>query len=317
MSSIGTDGTSSPIIEVIEVDQCFRTGFWLNRVQILHKIDLRVPRKSITGFLGANGAGKTTLINLIVGLRRPTRGTVRVCGYEATTPEARSRLGYLPERPYFYDHLTGEGLLNYFGTLAGMRKQEIRARTPEVLAHVGMEHARRLELRRYSKGMLQRIGIAQALLHDPELLILDEPMSGLDPTGRKEMRELILRLAAEGRTIFFSSHVIPDVEAICDQVALIEKGKLVNCGPIGQFLARGPLQTEIAFSNLEIAKAKEIPELTTMREIPDGVRATVSSQDSAHSALEQLIAKKARILWITPIRPSLEDFFGKGGPHVS
>ena len=213
MSSIGTDGTSDPIIEVIEVDQCFRTGFWLSRVQILHKIALKVPRKSITGFLGANGAGKTTLINLIVGLRRPTCGTVRVCGYEATTPEARSRLGYLPERPYFYDHLTGEGLLNYFGTLAGMRKQEIRTRIPEVLTQVGMEHARRLELRRYSKGMLQRIGIAQALLHDPELLILDEPMSGLDPTGRKEIRELILRLAAEGRTIFFSSHVIPDVEA--------------------------------------------------------------------------------------------------------
>ncbi|MGZ3689225.1 MAG: ABC transporter ATP-binding protein [Bdellovibrionota bacterium] len=296
------------ILEINGVNQVFRSGFWMRRVQVLFDVHLKVPEKSIFGFLGANGAGKTTLIHLITGLREPTSGTVRVAGFDAHSREARSKIGYLPERPYFYEHLTGEGLLRYFGTISGMNSSRLQSRIPKVLSVVGMKEARRVELRKYSKGMLQRIGIAQAILHDPEFLVLDEPMSGLDPLGRKEIRELISQLAGEGRTVFFSSHVIPDVEAICDQVALIQKGKLLGCGPIGGFLAEGPLQTEVAFTGITAEKARELG-IAAPREIPDGVRATLSGQTEVGSVLLKLLQAKAQVLWVTPIRPSLESYF--------
>jgi len=190
-------------VDIQHVDQVFRTGFWMRPTQILFDINIKIPPKGIIGFLGPNGAGKTTLIHLIVGIRKPTRGQIQVCGHFAGTKAARANIGYLPERPYFHEHLTGEGILKYFGSLSGMSNKNIQSRLPEVLQQVGLEHARHLALRSYSKGMLQRIGIAQALIHDPEVLILDEPMSGLDPIGRKSMRELIIHLASEGRTVFF------------------------------------------------------------------------------------------------------------------
>ncbi len=298
------------LLEVANVDQFFRTGFWMKRVQILHGISLGVRRGSICGFLGANGAGKTTLIHLIVGLRKPTAGNVRVCGFDAASPEARSRIGYLPERPYFHEHLSGEDFLTYFGQLSGMTRNDIRKRIPEVLAAVGLSHARELELRRYSKGMLQRVGIAQAILHEPEFLVLDEPMSGLDPVGRKEMRELIATLAAKGHTVFFSSHVIPDVEAVCDDVVIIQKGRVLGNGPIGRFLAQGPVQTEIAFAGLGAETAARIPELAPAQPIRDGMRMVLSGQDEVTTAVRKLIEAGGKILWVTPIRPTLESMFG-------
>lgn len=297
------------ILEISNVHQKFRSGFWMTQAHVLKDVSLSVPEKSVFGFLGANGAGKTTLIHLIVGLRKPTEGTVRLKGVDTFEAAARAKIGYLPERPYFHEHLTGEGVLKYFGALSGMPSSHVMDRIPKVLAAVNMSHARHLELRRYSKGMLQRIGIAQAILHDPEFLVLDEPMSGLDPVGRKEMRELIVNLASEGRTIFFTSHVISDVEAICDQVALIQKGKMIGCGPIGKFLSQGPLATEIAFSGVTPDRAKAIQEFVQFREISDGIRATVSGQDAVTEALKKLMQMDAKILWVNPIRPSLENFF--------
>lgn len=297
------------VLEAVGVDQYFRSGFWLKRVQVLQGVNLIVPEKSVFGFLGANGAGKTTLIHLITGLRKPTSGHVKVFGFEASSIEAKAKIGYLPERPYFYEHLTGEGVLSYFGALAGMSSSHIKSRIPAVLASVGMTDARKIELKKYSKGMLQRIGIAQALIHDPEFLVLDEPMSGLDPLGRKEIRELILQLSQEGRTIFFSSHVIPDVEAICDQVALIQKGKLLGCGPIGQFLAQGPLQTEIGFQDASITGLSKWKEFVSIREMSNGYRAIVSGQEAVSQVLAKLLKHKAQILWVNPIRSSLEDLF--------
>jgi ABC-2 type transport system ATP-binding protein len=297
------------ILEVTNVHQKFRSGFWMTQAHVLKDVSLNVPEKSVFGFLGANGAGKTTLIHLLVGLRKPTAGSVKLRGVPTYEPAARARIGYLPERPYFHEHLTGEGVLKYFGALSGMPSSQVMDRIPKVLATVNMSHARHLELRRYSKGMLQRIGIAQAILHDPEFLVLDEPMSGLDPVGRKEMRELIVSLASEGRTVFFSTHVIPDVEAICDQVALIQKGQLIGCGPIGKFLSQGPLSTEIAFSGISSERAKSIEQFMQLREISDGIRATVSGQDAVTDALKKLMQMDAKILWVNPIRPSLETFF--------
>lgn len=299
------------ILEVTSVSQAFRSGFWMKRTPVLHDISMSVPERSIFGFLGANGAGKTTLIHLITGLRRPVRGSVKISGWDSSSAEARARIGYLPERPYFHEHLTGERFLNYFGALSGMKRALILDRIPVVLSAVGMTSARKVELRRYSKGMLQRIGIAQALLHDPEFLVLDEPMSGLDPLGRKEMRELILKLSSEGRTVFFSSHVISDVEAICDQVALIQKGRLIGSGPINQFLAQGPVQTEIAFSGLSLGRAQEIHEFSSTRQIPDAVRGVVPTQESVNPVLKKLLDLGAQVHWVNPIRPSLEDLFGQ------
>jgi len=300
------------ILQIESVGKIFRTGFFLKPVQVLYGISLAVKAGSVFGFLGANGAGKTTLIHLIAGIKNPSKGAIKIKGFTATSLEAKMRTGYLPERPYFHDHLTGEGLLRYFGVLSGMPQTKLKSRISEVLEIVGMSHAKKFELKKYSKGMLQRIGIAQAILHDPELLVLDEPMSGLDPLGRKEMRELILRLAGEGRTIFFSSHVIPDVEAICDEVGIIHKGKLVGCGAIGNFLAKGPIQTEIAFSGITKEQASSIKEFDSFREMPDGIRALVPGQDAATAVLSKLLGQGAKILWVTPVRPSLELLFEQG-----
>jgi ABC-2 type transport system ATP-binding protein len=302
----------SALLELSEVRQSFRTGFWMSQVEILKGISLSIQEKTIFGFLGPNGAGKTTLIHLIVGLRRPTSGSLRLKGVDCFEAGARARVGYLPERPYFHEHLTGEGLLRYFGALSGMKRPALVSRIPKVLSAVGLSHAGKTELRRYSKGMLQRIGIAQAILHDPEFLVLDEPMSGLDPLGRKEMRELIQNLANEGRTIFFSTHVIPDVEAICDQFALIQKGKLVGSGPISQFLASGETQMEVAFAGLAPDRARAIPGFASLREIPEGFRGVVPSQGKINDVLGELMKAGSQILWVNPLRPSLENFFEKG-----
>jgi ABC-2 type transport system ATP-binding protein len=296
------------LMEIKGIEQKFRTGFWMTHVQILHDVNLTVPEKSIFGFLGANGAGKTTLINLIVGLRSPTAGEIRIRGDISSSSKARARMGYLPERPYFYEHLTGEQFLNYFGTLSGMTRNSIKARIPVAVSRVGMSAGRKIELRKYSKGMLQRIGIAQAILHEPEFLVLDEPMSGLDPIGRKEMRELIIGLAQEGKTIFFSTHVIPDVEAICDQVALIQKGRIKGCGPIKGFLAQGEDETEIVFSGKSKDEISKLGLFTTIREIPDGLKVQLLTRD-ANKAIAKLVQLEASLLWVNPIRPSLESYF--------
>ena len=301
----------SDVVTTEKVDQIFRSGFWMKKIQVLHSIDLSIPEGTVFGFLGANGAGKTTLIQLIVGLREPTAGRVRVSGHAATSREARRKIGYLPERPYFYEHLTGEALLKYFGTLSGMKSSALKDRIAKVLAEVGMAHAGKTELRKYSKGMLQRIGIAQAILHEPPFLVLDEPMSGLDPIGRKEMRELIGRLSAAGHTIFFSTHVIPDVEAICDQVALIQKGRMIGSGPIGHFLNDGgrSAQTEIICSGLDVARARRLPGAVAARAIPEGVRLTVEGREGLNRSLAALVEAQASVVSVTPVRPSLESFF--------
>lgn len=299
------------ILEIENVKQSFRVGFWMKQVEILHGVSFEVPRNSIFGFLGPNGAGKTTLIHLITGLRTPKAGSVRVAGHVASSREARSKIGYLPERPYFHEHLTGEGFLLFMGYLAGLSRDYILSQIPDVLMQVGLSHARHVELKRYSKGMLQRVGIAQAILSGPDLLVLDEPMSGLDPIGRKEIRELIVRLRDEGRSIFFSTHIIPDVEAICDQVAVIQKGKLVGCGPIGKFLSQGPVQTEIGFSGVDEKVAKSCVGGSQVTILPEGFKTVISELNQVNGTLQKLIEARASIMWVNPLRPSLESIFGK------
>lgn len=240
--------TQSALLTLENIDHSFRSGrrsgrkderrtglanlLSLGTVQVLHQVSFEVPRGSVFGFVGANGAGKTTLISLMAGIRRPTKGRIwlNIQGkrFQAHEAAAKQKVGFLPERPYFPEHLTGEGLLRYLGTLSGLSGGRLSSRIDWALKRVGMEHARDRELRKYSKGMLQRVGIAQAILHEPEFLLLDEPMSGLDPSGRKEIRELLTQLHREGHTIFFSSHALEDVDALCDRRVTLEQGRILE-----------------------------------------------------------------------------------------
>jgi len=315
------NNTRKNSVEIKNVVQQFRAGFWLKRVEVLHGITLNIPAESVTGILGPNGAGKTTLIQLMTGLRPPTQGTVKICGYDAMSAEAHTRIGYMPERPYFHEHLTGRGLMHLMGKLSGMTFAQVEQRVPVVAEMVRMSHAVDLELRNYSKGMLQRIGIAQAILHDPEVVIFDEPMSGLDPLGRKEMRDLIKTLGKEGKTVIFSSHLIQDVEAVCNQVVVIKKGNLVGAGWIGDFLKSKEVKTELAFSGIKKEDAeKAVRGAGELSEIPEGHHLYLSGQQEVSRVLLKLIELKANILWVQPVRPSLEDLLlessSEGGLHL-
>lgn len=298
------------MLKISNVRYRYRSGFWLKPADALKGVSFEVPRGSIFGFLGANGAGKTTLIQLITGLRQPSSGQIEVMGLPAGSLEARSRIGYLPERPYFYDHLTGDGLLQYFGKLSGMSSNEIAVRSEKVLATVGMTHARGKLLRSYSKGMLQRIGIAQAILHGPDLLILDEPMSGLDPIGRREIRELIRTLAREGKTIFFSSHVIPDVETICDHAALISHGKLVKHGALSEFFKDDQVGYELLVDSGPAEKLNGIAGVSDVQIQGSGqIRLTIPEQQHVNAIVETAMSRGFRLREFGPKRVSLEDFF--------
>lgn len=297
------------LLSIENVEQIYRSGFLMKKAAVLRDVSLAVPEKSVFGFLGANGAGKTTLIHLICGIRRPVAGEVKIDGHPAHSIEARRLIGYLPERPYFQEHLTGEELLTYLGSLSGMSSKEIRSRSAWALEKVGLKKAARLRLRTYSKGMLQRVGIAQAILHDPRLIVLDEPMSGLDPVGRQEIRELIQSLAADGHTIFFSTHVVPDVEAICTRIALIQTGKIIRQGTIAELVERSSVRTEIAYAGSV--------ELEGAIEGPGGIRSITVPTEKTDETLRRILKDKGSVRKVLPIRPSLESMlFGMESGHA-
>jgi ABC-2 type transport system ATP-binding protein len=237
---------------VIHVEGLFKsypTGFWRRPVAVLSDLSFSVGRNEIVGFLGPNGAGKTTAIKILNGLAMPDSGKVSVFGEDAgRRPASRRRIGFMPEHPYFYEYLTGEEFLRLCGRLYGMPGDAIVSRSRELLVRVGLDGAGRTAIRKYSKGMMQRLGLAQALLHDPELVVLDEPMSGLDPLGRMEVRNLIRDLRAAGKTVFFSSHIISDVEALCDRVIIIHKGIKVAEGSVEGLMGRQVQYVEVVFS---------------------------------------------------------------------
>src|SRR5438270_87282 len=221
-----------------ELTKDYAIGFWRKRpYRALDRLTLDVEPGEVFGFLGPNGAGKTTTLKLLMQLVYPTSGRAEILGRPLGDLEAKRRIGYLPEHPYFYDYLTAEELLRYFAELFGIRGAERRTRVNALLDEVGIGAERRLQLRKFSKGMLQRVGIAQALINEPRLVILDEPMSGLDPLGRRDVRRLILSLRDRGCTVFFSSHVLSDAEALCSRVAILGKGRLVAGGKLAEMLA--------------------------------------------------------------------------------
>jgi ABC-2 type transport system ATP-binding protein len=298
-------------VQTEQLSKIFRVGFWGKRVTAVESLNLEVRPGEVFGFLGPNGAGKTTTLKMLMGLIYPTSGKARLFGRDLGDPQTKARLGFLPESPYFYDYLTSREFLGFYGHLFGLWGAVLDRRIDELLELVGMTHAKDLQLRKFSKGMLQRVGVAQALINDPELVVLDEPMSGLDPIGRKEVRDLILRLKESGKTVLFSSHILHDAEVLCDRVAMILKGRLVACGRVNDLLDQG------ANHQVELIVDGLTPEgLDHMRPLADKVvmqgdrmLVVLKSQQRVGGALEIIRAAKANLISLNPQKGSLEDLF--------
>jgi ABC-2 type transport system ATP-binding protein len=301
-----------PALATYELTKDFAVGFWRKRpYRALDRLTLDVAAGEVFGFLGPNGAGKTTTLKLLMQLVFPTSGRAEILGRPLGDLSVKRRIGYLPENPYFYDYLTAEELLTYFAGLFGFSAVECRARASRLLDEVGIGAERRLQLRKFSKGMLQRVGIAQALLNDPELVIFDEPMSGLDPLGRREVRALILALRDRGCTVFFSSHVLSDAEALCSRVAILAKGRLVAAGKLTEMVPFRASGWELVVSNLSQTMLDAIaPRLTTSIRLGEGrYTLDVPLEPPPEALLGELTAAGAELISLNPIRQTLEDFF--------
>jgi ABC-2 type transport system ATP-binding protein len=297
-----------PAIEILGLEKTYKVGFWRKRPKrALHPLHLTVEEGEIFGFLGPNGAGKTTTLKLLMGLVFPTAGTARLLGRDWTDPEVKAQIGFLPEQPYFYDYLTAHELLDYYGQLSGVPGKDRKRRIDEVLQRVGLTDVKGVQLRKFSKGMLQRVGIAQAILHDPKLVFFDEPMSGLDPMGRREVRDLMEQLKHEGKTVFFSTHILSDAEALCDRVAIIHQGELKGVGAVADLTSSVVGKVEVIWQGTQVpASMKALG--AECHVTGDTVRAVLaeSQQDAAIDALRR---ERIRLIAITPVRTSLEQYF--------
>ena len=297
-----------------ELTKHYRVGFWRPRPYVaLDRVSLEVRRGEVFGFLGPNGAGKTTMLKLLMQLIFPTAGSAEILDRPIGDLDVRRRIGYLPENPVFYDNLSAEELLGYFASLFGYARAERRARVSRLLDEVGIGSERRLQLRKYSKGMVQRVGLAQALLNDPEVVFLDEPMSGLDPLGRREVRDIILRLRDRGATVFFSSHILSDAESLCSSVAIVAAGRLVAQGSVADIVPFRIREWELIVSDLpEAVVAGFGPRVGRLTALGDGRYQVLVSGDTApESLIADLSAAGGRLVSLTPIRQTLEDFFVK------
>jgi ABC-2 type transport system ATP-binding protein len=297
---------SAPAIELQALEKRFRVSLGVGRRTALNKLSLSVQPGEIYGFLGPNGAGKTTSIKILTSLLRADGGSARVFGENPGLSSTRRRIGFLPESPVFYDHLTGREFLHFCGRLCGMDGEAVRRRAGELLERVGLGHAADLQIRRYSKGMNQRVGIAQALIHDPELVILDEPMSGLDPMGRADIRDLIVHLRKQGKTVFFSTHIIPDVEIICDRIGLVNRGRTISEGSVQQLLETARSSTTEVLvqglaAGLPLPMAQEVPASVNHRLF------TVDSDEHLRDLLGTILSQRGQVVAVTPRRETLEE----------
>ena len=295
-----------------ELSKDYSVGFWRKRpYRALDRLSLEVEPGEVFGFLGPNGAGKTTTLKLLMQLVYPTSGRAEIFGRPVGESAVKRRLGYLPENPYFYDYLSAEELLTYFAGLFGYGPAERRARASRLLDDVGIGRERRLQLRKFSKGMLQRVGIAQALINDPELVIFDEPMSGLDPLGRREVRSLILRLRDRGCTVFFSSHVLSDAEALCSRVAILAKGRLMKSGRLAEMLDLQAQGWELVVDSVTDGLARTLESRARrITKISDG-RYTVELplDQPPDRVVPEIAAAGGTVVSLNPLRETLEDLF--------
>ena len=295
-------------IEILGLEKTYSIGFWRKRPKhALRPLNLKVEEGEIFGFLGPNGAGKTTTLKLLMGLIFPTAGSARILGMELDDPRMKAQIGFLPEQPYFYDYLTARELLEYYGQLSGVEAKLRSSRVNEVLHRVGLPDVGGVQLRKFSKGMLQRVGIAQAILHDPKVVFFDEPMSGLDPMGRREVRDLMEQLKVEGKTVFFSTHILSDAEALCDRVAIIHQGELRGVGAVADLTSSVHGKVEVVWQGTVVPASLRAlgAECHVTR---DTVRAMLSEANQ-DAAIEALRRERLRLVSVTPVRTSLEDYY--------
>jgi ABC-2 type transport system ATP-binding protein len=295
-------------IEILGLEKTYSVGFWRKRPKrALCPLHLTVEPGETFGFLGPNGAGKTTTLKLLMGLVFPTGGSARILGMDIQDPRMKAQIGFLPEQPYFYDYLTARELLDYYGSLSGVPAKQRSSRVSEVLERVGLRESSAVQLRRFSKGMLQRVGIAQAILHNPKVVFLDEPMSGLDPMGRREVRDLIEQLKREGKTVFFSTHILSDAEALCDRVAIMHLGQLRKIGVVSDLISgvRGRVEMVWRGASVSPALAKMAEESHVSGQT---VRAIVR-EENQEAAIDLLRREGLSLVSLVPVRASLEDYF--------
>jgi ABC-2 type transport system ATP-binding protein len=304
------------IIEIENLSKDYEVGFWRKkRVRALDNLNLQVEGGQIFGFLGGNGAGKTTTIKILMSLLFQTTGTARILGSDISDVKMRSRIGYCPENPYFYDYLKARELMNYFGELFGLDTRRRNQKTEELLTKVGLDEKDwNKQLRKFSKGMLQRVGLAQALINEPEIIFLDEPMSGLDPIGRREIRELIAELRAHGTTVFMSTHILSDIEALCDRVAILRKGKLAATGNLDELLSqsgeaqvyevnvKGVSATALENDLIQIAGA-------TISAKPNGATIQITNEKDIDKILPFIRSSGGTLASVQPVKQSLEELF--------
>jgi ABC-2 type transport system ATP-binding protein len=302
----------SVVLSVDQLAKTFRKPFTTSRrkVEAVRGISLSVERGQIFGFLGPNGAGKTTTIKMLTGLITPTSGRATILGKDVPSPEAMGSVGFLPENPYVYPYLTPREFVSLCGRLNGMGGADFQKKVERVIDRVGIGYAIDRPVRALSKGMLQRTGLAAALVHDPELLILDEPMSGLDPVGRKEVRDLIVEEAHAKKTIFFSSHILSDVEMLCDAVCILRKGEVVANGTISELLDKGVRRSEITLTGAPDDMADEVAKLATQTQrVGKTLVVEVQGDDAVQGVLARALDRGVRIESVTPKRETLEDIF--------
>ena len=308
----GAASMADTVIEAQNLAKTFRTGLRRKHVKAVADITFSVNRGEIFGFIGPNGAGKTTTLKMLMGLVAPSQGAAKVLGEPVPSIAAKKRVGYLPESPYFYEYLTPEEFLDFVGSLFGLDRATCRKRRDHWIDRLNLNHARGRALRKFSKGMLQRVGIAQALMGDPELVILDEPMTGLDPMGRREVRDLIVELGKDGKTVFFSTHILPDVEQTCDRVAIVAGGRLQACGPLGDLMDTHASEKgahEVAVVPPADADMPDLPQGSDAHAASDGLRLTIPGHADLNAVVQTLIQSGAKLLSIAPQKPSLEELF--------
>jgi ABC-2 type transport system ATP-binding protein len=304
----------SQIVEISNLTKDYEVGFWRKRkVRALDGLSLTVNRGEIFGFLGANGAGKTTTLKLLMTLIFPTAGHARILGSDISDTSMHSRIGYLPENPYFYDYLTAMEFLNFCGQIFGFSKSEQKKRSKSLLKRVNLNEAKwNTQLRKFSKGMLQRVGLAQALINDPEVVFLDEPMSGLDPIGRREVRDLISTLRQEGKTVFMCSHILSDIEVLCDRIAILKSGRLAHVGYLSdlQKQVAGCDILEVIVSGTDAAALKPyLPNDARVSSTAAGLSIEVSKETDVDQVILALRKANGKLVSVQPLRRSLEDLF--------
>ncbi len=300
------------VIQVEGLHKYYQKHFWAPRVAVLKGLDLKIEPGQVFGFLGPNGAGKTTTIKTLMGIIKPSKGRVEIFGQDPWETSPKQRTGFLPESPYFYEYLTGREFLRFCGKLYALKTNGLENKISDLLSLVKMTDSADLQMRKYSKGMLQRIGLAQSLISDPELVVLDEPLTGLDPLGRKEFKDIILSLKSQGKTVFFSSHILPDAEMVCDQVAIINKGKLLKSGSLNQLLNARIKSVDFTCRNIAQKTAEELKSLShTAVLIEQAWMFGLKSETSIARALDLTAKSGGQVVSIVPQKESLEEYFSR------